>query len=374
MPQLSIAIILFCFFCLSIVILLWYYLYYFYRIAFYEEQDSTSALHPITIIVCVRNEDHNLPEFLPLILTQEYKEFEVIVVDDCSWDNTPHLLRDFEEKYSHLKVITIKADANHSHGKKFALMVGIKGAKYDHLLLTDGDCRPTSNKWLHTMVRKFTVEKEIVLGYSKYEKMNSFLNKLIRFDAFHIGMQYLSFALAGTPYMGIGRNLAYKKSLFFNNKGFSTHYHIESGDDDLFINEVANDKNTTIEISEESFTESRVKNNFKDWIDQKKRHLTTWTSYKASHKVLLGVYPFAQILFWLLFIFLLCLGYNIYIVLGLFVLKIVVQLFIYKLVMDKLKESDLWLISLFGEIFLLLFYPALTISNSLYRRPKWKTL
>lgn len=383
----SIQFILFCIFCLSIAILLWYYLYYFSRIAFCKNPDvpgnqpSTINQPPASIIICARNEDHNLPEFLPLILAQDYPAYEVVVVDDCSTDNTPDVLREFEKKYKHLRVITVKEDVKHHHGKKFAVMVGIKGAKNEHLLFTDGDCKPVDDQWLKMMMRNFASQTEIVLGYSKYEKLPGFLNKLIRFDTFHIALQYLSFAKAGSPYMGVGRNLAYKKSLFFKHKGFATHYHIESGDDDLFINQSATETNTRVEISPQSFTVSRVKRDWLGWVEQKRRHLSTWTEYKMSDKILLGIYPFAQAFFWILFVVLLLIcvftgfpQHDIYIILSLFTFRIIVQLVIYKLAMDKLKEKDLLLISLVSEVFLLAFYPILTFSNKLFRRQKWKRI
>lgn len=380
-PELSIPFILFCFFCLTALVLFWYYLYYFARLAFNKDKDSGTNQLPASIIICAKNEDHNLPEILPLVLEQDYPEFEVVVVDDCSSDNTSDVLREFEKKYKHLRVITIKEDVKHHHGKKFAVMVGIKGAKYEQLLFTDGDCKPLDNQWLKRMMRNFSNETEIVLGYSKYKKLPGFLNKLIRFDTFQIALQYLSFAMAGAPYMGVGRNLAYKKSLFFKHKGFATHYHIESGDDDLFINQAATPTNTRTEISPESFTVSRVKKNWEGWIEQKRRHLTTWTEYKTSDKIRLGIYPFAQMLFWLLFVVLLvfcqCAGfpqYDIYILFSLLVLRLSLQLIIFKFAMDKLQEKDLLLLSLIAELFLLVFYPMLTISNKLFRRKKWKKI
>lgn len=373
---------MFCVFCLSVLILLWYYLFYFSRISFFKEKSPpTPALPPVSVIICAKNEDHNLPEFLPLVLNQDYPQYEVIVVDDCSWDNTPDVLREFEKKFPHLKVITIKEDEKHPHGKKFALMVGIKGATHNHLVLTDGDCKPLSNQWLKKMAGSFTGEKEIVLGYSKYEKLPGLLNKLIRFDTFHIALQYLSFAMAGSPYMGVGRNLAYRKELFFKHKGFATHYHIESGDDDLFINEAATEKNTTVEFSEGSYTESRVKKNWKGWIEQKRRHLTTWNEYRSSDKMRLGLYPFAQVLFWLSLAALIVLyqrsilgPFDWYIIGGIVLFRFLVQMTIFKLAMDKMKEKDLLLLSLFAEMFLLGFYPALAISNRIWRRQKWKRI
>ena len=185
---------------------------------------------------------------MPRIFEQDYPHFEVVVVNDCSWDNTSDLLKEFGLKHSNLKIVTIKEDDTYSHGKKVALMMGIKGATHEHMLLTDADCRPNSKEWLRNMMQHFTGETEIVLGYGAYEKQGGFLNKIIRYDTFMIALQYLSFALAGKTYMGIGRNLAYKKSLFFKMKGFASHYHIESGDDDLVVNEAATKQNSKIEL------------------------------------------------------------------------------------------------------------------------------
>jgi cellulose synthase/poly-beta-1,6-N-acetylglucosamine synthase-like glycosyltransferase len=364
-----------------LLVLLGYYLYYFARISFYRQKSAASEnfFPPVSVIICARNEDHNLPEFLPLILSQDYPHYEVVVVDDCSWDNTPDVLKEFSKKYSHLKVITIKEDEKHPHGKKFALMVGIKGAAYEHLLMTDGDCRPVSNQWLKKMMNKFSGEKEIVLGYSKFEKFPGLLNKIIRFDAFHIALQYLSFAMAGKPYMGVGRNMAYRKELFFRHKGFASHYHIESGDDDLLINEAANKKNTAVEFSDDSYTESRVKKTWKGWQEQKRRHLTTWREYKISDKIRLAVYPAAQMIFWLSFFALVIINeqkifliHDLYVILSLLAFRLFVQNIVFKLAMNKLKEQDLFVFSLPCEIFLLGLYPALLFSGVFTRKKKWK--
>lgn len=376
----SIQFVLFCVFCLALLILLWYYVYYFSQLAFHVQKKATpESFPPASVILCARNEDRNLSEFLPFILSQEYPEYEVVVVNDCSWDNTAEVLGEFEKKYAHLKVITVKEDNKHRHGKKFAVMVGIKGATHEHLLFTDGDCKPAGNQWLKKMIRGFsgkeegvTHETEIVLGYSKYEKLPGLLNSFIRFDTFHIALQYLSFAIAGVPYMGVGRNLAYKKSLFFKHKGFSTHYHIESGDDDLFINKTANPTNTQIEISPESFTVSRAKKSWADWIEQKRRHLTTWKEYKTPDKIRLGVYSFMQGAFWVLFIILVIFQYEIYILFSLVVLKLVTQFIIFKLAMNKLGEKDLLVLSLLAELFLIVFYLTLAISNKLFQQKIWK--
>ena len=183
-------------------------------------------------------------------------------------------------------------------GKKFALTLGIKAAKYDYLLLTDADCYPRDKDWISSMAKHF-FNKTIVLGYGAYEKHKGLLNKLVRFDTFQVAMQYFSYALIGKTYMGVGRNLAYKKSLFFDNKGFATHLHLPSGDDDLFIKEVATYNNTAISIEYSSHTLSVPKMNWKSWIRQKSRHLSTGIYYKNYHKLMLGSWTLSQILFWL---------------------------------------------------------------------------
>ncbi|HLW39046.1 MAG TPA: glycosyltransferase, partial [Brumimicrobium sp.] len=256
--DLTLSIYTILFWSLAFIQLFW--LFFFYsRIAFHKEKKPSTSSLPISIIISARNEEDNLAEFLPYILEQDYPNFEVIVVNHQSTDGTEYILKAFQETHSHLRVITLERDKHLAFGKKLPLTVGIKGAKHNHLLLTDADCMPTSNQWLKIMASKFSDKKEIVLGYAPLRKTKGFLNKLIRFDTAFIALNYLSFAKAGTPYMGVGRNLAYTKDLFLKNKGFKSHYSIQSGDDDLFIQEVAKKKNYTISLSPDSFCVSDAK-------------------------------------------------------------------------------------------------------------------
>jgi len=368
----SVELILFLTFCLAALLQLWYYLGIFSRLAFYKKKSITDNITPASIIVCARNEDDNLIQFLPLILAQDYPEFEVVVVNDCSWDNTADVLKEISLKHSNLKIVTVKEDDNFSHGKKFAVMVGIKGAKYEHLLFTDADCRPTGKDWLRHMMSNYTPGAEIVLGYGAYEKKSGLLNKLIRFDTFFIAVQYLSFCLANRTYMGVGRNLSYKKSLFFNMKGFASHYHIESGDDDLFVNEAATKHNSRIEICVDSFTISRVKTTLKGWYSQKRRHITTGSLYNFKTKFRLGVMALSQYLYYGLFIALLAMQIEPVTVLSVFVFRFSVQILIFKKSMDKLGEKDLLLLAPLFELLMLFFYPTLLVSNLFMKKNKWK--
>ena len=246
-------------FLLCFLIQMFYYLGIFSRIFNIRYTDSILQQEPVSVVICARNEAENLEKYIPLICEQEYSNFEVIVVNDCSEDETEDVLKRLSNKYSNLRFTFIKEDERFSHGKKLALTVGIKSAKNEWLLLTDADCHPTSNQWISTMSEHFIENNSIVLGYGGFDAEKGFLNKFFRFDVVFIALQYLSYAVIGKPYMGVGRNLAYRKSLFFANKGFASHARLNSGDDDLFINEVATSKNILVEPIKKAHTRSEPK-------------------------------------------------------------------------------------------------------------------
>ncbi|MES2592761.1 MAG: glycosyltransferase [Bacteroidota bacterium] len=376
MPVLTIAfiqLIIFAVFILALVAQICYYLIYYRQLAYYKTKDFSGETPPASIIICARNEEDNLVEYLPSIFEQNYPEFEVVVVNDCSFDNTADILKEMAKKHANLKIVTINESKNHAHGKKVALMLGIKGAKYEHLLLTDADCKPNSKDWIKNMVKHFSSETEIVLGYSAFEKQSGFLNKLIRFDIFLSSLQFLSFAIVGKTYKGTGRNLAYKKSLFFKMKGFASHYHIEAGDDDLFVNEAATKHNSKIEVSVNSQTISRVKRTFKDWLLQKRRHSSTFKHYNGKSKFSITMIRLSQYLFFTGFTALLILQFEPIIILSLFMLRFSIQILIFNKSMSLLSEKDLFFLFPIMEIVLLMIYPVIMISNIFTGKNKWKT-
>jgi len=198
------------------------------------------------------------------------------------------------------------------------------------------------------------------------------LNRFIRFDTLRIAMQYMGFALAGFPYMGVGRNLAYRKSLFYRHNGFISHYRIRTGDDDLFINKAATSKNTRVEIRKESHTVSKPKTAFRLWIRQKRRHLTSGVHYKFKHRFLLALNGITQFLFFALVIFLLVIWYQPYIVIGLAALKLISQIVVIQRIMRRFAEKGFLFMVPFFELFLLILTPVLVLTNSFYKPPKWR--
>jgi cellulose synthase/poly-beta-1,6-N-acetylglucosamine synthase-like glycosyltransferase len=350
-----------------------YYWVVYGKIAFFKQKNEfVRSDQPVSVIVCARDEYYNLKENLPILLNQDYSVYEVVVVDHGSEDDTKYLLRDLSDEYPHLKIVSLPQDLNFFTGKKFPLSIGIKSAKYDVLLFTDADCIPRSNQWVRRMAANFTEGTEIVLGYGAYQKKKSLLNLLIRFDTVRIAMNYLGFARSGMPYMGVGRNMAYRKSLFYRQNGFISHYRIQSGDDDLFINKAATSKNTRIAIQSDAHTVSVPKSSINLWIRQKRRHLMTGGFYKQSHKLALGLFAFTQVAFWSCTILLLAFWYQPYIVIGLAVIRFFTQLLITGKVMRKLSEKGFLLLVPFFELFLMLVSPLLALANVFNKPIKWR--
>lgn len=354
----------------SFIIQLFYYLFVFSRLAFFKAEKASQESLPVSVIICAKNERDNLLEFLPFYINQEYDKFEVIVVNDNSVDDSADVLRAFQLQYKTLKVVNVPDTDRFYGSKKFALTLGIKAAQYDNVLLTDADCKPATNQWVKLM-SQYAKKKAVVLGVGVYEQKKGLLNMLIRFETFYTALQYLSFAQAKLPYMGVGRNLGYQTQLFFKNKGFSSHQHILSGDDDLFINEVSTKRNTQIIIDKNAHTVSNAKTSYNAWIRQKKRHFLSGGHYQFKHKFMLGLLQLSQIIFIGLFVLLVIKVRPVYLVVGIFVVRYIIQMIIFKLSANKIGGKDLVLLSPVFEVFFMIFNPLLVFSNIIIKKAKW---
>ncbi len=330
---------------LSLVLLVQlYYLFgVFGKLSFYKPIPANKNIfEPLSVIIAARNESKNLQNNLRSILEQDYPNFEVVVVNDCSWDDSQKVLEELQHEYKHLHVSQLFEQEKYPTGKKFAVTIGIKSAKNDLLVFTDADCIPKNNQWLRHIQSKFEESKEIVLGYSPYHKESGFLNLYIRFETFMTALLYMSMALMKNPFMGVGRNLAYRKDLFFRHKGFANHQHILSGDDDLFVNEAATSNNVAIEINEESFVGTAPKKDYAAWSRQKSRHMTTGKFYKSKHKQTLGIYYMSLMLFYGALTATLILNIQTWpIVLGIYLLRLISQEIVFYLAAKKLKCTSI---------------------------------
>jgi len=350
-----------------------YYLFIFGKFTLLKPEATKPNTYKVSVIVCAKNEAEYLKAHLPLIANQDYPTFEVILVNDGSTDSTLDIMEIYSNQYHNISVVNVEQNETFWGNKKYALTLGIKAAKYNYLLLTDADCKPLSKYWIKQMSSYFSDNKSIVLGYSGYEKTKyCFLNKLIRFETLLTAVQYFSYALHGLPYMGVGRNLAYRKKEFFGNKGFVDHMDILSGDDDLFINQIATKENVTMNISPFSFTKSYPETTYKNWFNQKKRHVSTSFKYKAKHKILLGLFYLSQLLFWTLPILLLVNIHKTNEVLILFSVVILIKYVVLGISAKKLREKDLIIYLPVLELFLISFQFSIFISNLFSKQSRWK--
>jgi glycosyltransferase involved in cell wall biosynthesis len=366
-------LILLCLFIAVVIVQFLYYVVFFGKFSFAKPQESKQKKIPISVIVCAKNEEENVKNFIPILASQNYPDFEIVLIDDASSDETLELFEAFEKQYSNVKLVKVENNEAFWGNKKFALTLGIKAAKNEYLLFTDADCYPTSTEWITQMSSQFTQQKTIVLGYGAYEKIkNSFLNKIIRFETLLTATQYFSWAKLGKPYMGVGRNLAYKREEFFKTNGFIDHMKLRSGDDDLFINQAANSKNTTISFATESFTYSKPKTTFSDWFTQKRRHVSTAKNYKLFDRSQLALFYASQLLFYILPIILLIFLYQWIVVLSLITFRYIFAWISLGFSASKLKEKDVMYWFPIIEITLIFTQLNIFITNTFSKPVHWK--
>ena len=357
---------------IAVILLQICYYILFGQLAFAKQQYLPKNNLEVSVIISARNEAENLQTNLESILTQNHSVFEVIVVNDASTDNSLKILRSFQKKNERLKVIDIENTSEYHGNKKNAITKGVAAARFENLIFTDADCQPISKDWISEISAHFNHANSIVLGYGAYKKIkNSFLNKVIRFETLLAATQYFSYATIGLPYMGVGRNLAYKKSLFLEAKGLDSHKQIISGDDDLFVNQMANNQNTAICYTKRSFTLSQPKTTFTAWFKQKKRHITTARYYKPIHQFLLGLFFLSQFLFWFLAILLVAFSFNWQFVIILITIRLLTQYIILGNSANKLNEKDLILLLPLLDLTLVIAQIGIYISNLISKPKSW---
>ncbi len=293
-------------FLVAVVVQCVYALFFFVRILWLPivQEVSAGERGGVSIIICAKNEAIQIKKNLSAVLGQRYGNlFEVIVVNDASTDDTADVLQVFAEKYDHLNVVTIAGDAVRSFkGKKYALSVGMQAAKYELLLLTDADCVPASDSWLALMAAPAAQGREIVAGYGGYNTAPGLLNAFVRWETLHTFLQYSTYALAGVPYMAVGRNMACTKSAMLRAMSSDVWNAVPSGDDDLLVRAVATRSNMAVVSDKRAFTYTDGKGTWSEWLGQKQRHMSTGKYYRPLPKALLGLYGISHGAMWVLFL------------------------------------------------------------------------
>lgn len=336
---------------------------------------DNQSLPGVSVIVCARNEETNLQNYLHTLLNQDYPTFEVIVVDDGSEDNTHTVLEQYSQQNSKLYHTFVPHGARVISSKKLALTIGIKAANYDYILLTDADCRPESRHWIRGMIAGFQAkETEIVLGFGPYFETKGLLNRLICYDTLFSGLQYMGMAKSGHPYMGVGRNLAYRKETFFANGGFQGLLNTRAGDDDLFVNKVATCSNTNVVCNPDTLIWSPPKRTWHEWFHQKRRHLGVSPLYNTTSKIRLILEPLSRGLAHILLI--LCIVHSLsteqWIIaasaLGLWLIRLLTQLIIINVANKRLHMRGVGLGIILYDIVLPLINLFILTTQPLFRQ------
>lgn len=372
MPLLSVGLL--AVFGVVVLIQLFFYLFRFGRVAWYKKPATAPRPQvPVTILVSAHNESPNLRKLLPRLLEQDYPNFEILIVDDRSSDYSHTWLEEESKKDARVRSLHIEQTPRHFTPKKWALTMGIKHATHDVVLLTDADCEPNSPHWLTAMAANFEKEGvKINLGFSQYRKLSGFLNTFIRFETLYTGMLYMGAALARSPYMGVGRNLAYRRSFFLERKGFLAHKEILSGDDDLFINYNANKRNTAVTLGPESLVLSNPKTSWSSWFHQKVRHWTAGKQYRAGSRISLGLFMLSQWLFWITFVLLLSLRIEPNVVLGVFVVRTILLYYLLIQGSKKLGAPFISPLLLLLDLLMVIYQLWIGVVAFFTKQTKWK--
>ncbi len=329
---------------------------------------TTGMAIPVSVIVCARDEIDNLRELIPLLLAQDYHHKEIVIVNDGSQDGSRAYLEFVRSKYKALKVIHLVNKPRGIPGKKYPLARGIAAASHQILLLTDADCRPISAHWIREMTETFSdPEVQFVLGFSPYKKMHGLLNAFIQYETLQTALLYMGAALAGKPYMAVGRNLAYRKSVFINGNGFKGHESVMGGDDDLFVQAHANGRNTGICMKPAAKIISYPKVSLKSYFKQKKRHLEVGKNYINSVKLLLGIVSFSQIVFWICMVYLLLMDHNYYLICGGFLIRAISLIIVVKYFSFILQEKINPILFIILD-FLYVFYYIIIGSSAIFSK------
>lgn len=327
---------------------------------------------PVSIVVCAHDEFQNLSELIPILLKQNYPTFEVIVVDDRSNDDTFDWLLAEAKKDHRLRMVHVNRLPAHVTGKKYALTLGIRAAIFDWILLTDADCRPVSDNWIQEISSHYNPSTQFVLGVSPYSKSSGFLNLFIRFEAFLTAIQYTSLAFLKAPYMGVGRNLSYRKSFFMEKKGFNNLLHVEGGDDDLYVNRHARGTNTEVCIARDAVVRSAPKSSWKEFFRQKVRHLSVGKRYTFKYRLILGLFVLSWLLTWFTGIPLLFDRELALWVAGIFVFRWIMLGFVFGDLARRLGEKfEVWAIPVLDFVFSI-YYISTGVSALLTKKVRWK--
>lgn len=334
--------ILFYLFITIVVIQILYHLFVFGSLNLNKKQTHKPHATPVSLIVYIENNQEQLKNFLPALKNQIHPTFEIILVNNASYDESLEILKEFTQTTPNTRIVNVENNESFWGNKRYALTLGIKVAKYDHLLFCEPEAVPDSAMWINNMTSKFTNSKSIVLGHQRILPIkNSFWNKLTRFNNASWAAYNFSFASLGKPLYGNNQNLAYKKEEFYKVNGFINQMNQYRGEDYYFTNTIASSKNTDTSLAKTSFTASQTKPGFDSWIKELKTQSNLFSKLKFTTKIKVYLYSITKVPYFILMTVLLSYLYNWEIVLALFLARSLIVLLYSHKFLKHFQEKDL---------------------------------
>lgn len=350
---------------------IFYHIFYIRSLRKEKNKKPIQNTEPLSIVICSKNESSYLEENLPLFLEQDYKDYEIIVVNDGSFDDTETILAQYQLKYPHLRTTKIPVDEKFHHNKKLAITIGIKAAKNEHLIFSSIRNKPSGNNWLKTLMRSW--DKGVIMGYANFENKKGFLHNFLKFDLLLKSIKSSSFALSGNPHSGNGNNLGYKKADFFRNKGFAKQAHFEAGYDHLMVqqlgklsgNSVCNHPNAKVNLCSE--------NKLEQWTEINQQYYKCRKYFSRKTKLIIDTETLSKVIFYSFFIYALFFT-DLYIFLAFaFFLRTISIISFTKICTSHLKEENLFLSSCIYDIFVLFSRLYFLCTNFIFsKRNQWK--
>jgi len=245
----------------------------------------------VSVIVYAQNQGDALLRNLPSLLDSDYPNFEVIVVDDCSNDETQDVLTIMEQRNENIFHTKLTDRVRNMSHRKLALLLGVKAAHYDIILTTKAQCVPVSKSWISKMVRNFSSGTDFVIGPIAYEGRAGILSRFSQYDLFQRMVNMFGITLSYCAFSGWGDNMAFRKHLLFdnNNQAFHKHLYLHPGEDDLFVNAMAKRNNVAVECGNESMVILQETPLRPAWKKDRQNRAFTSKFYRMAPKFIKGI-------------------------------------------------------------------------------------
>ena len=342
------------------------YFIFYTKLAFSKNtiQKQTDRMQkPVSLVVYIKDQQDILPQYLPTLLEQDHPNYQIILVNNASCDDSLEILEAFEKTHPKIKLVNVINNEAFWNNKKYALTLGIKVAKHDYLVFTEPSGQLLSSTWLSSMSNYFSHKKQVVIGHTSIiKKKRSFINKLFRYhNTFAFSKLFIGTDITG-PLHGNILNQGYLKDLFYANNGFIQQMKIPFGEQYSFIQQVATSKNTTIAIDQSSFVYQEVDNKLGSLVKDLKTQGLLLKASSFKFRFIRGFSCFLPLSFYLLFILLLSINPLLEVLWIAFGVRMLVKFFYDYQLFKKFANKDLiWVLPLLEFIHtFILSYLAIT--------------